>query len=370
MASRENDERLDRLRAEGKTIYSISRIDSINNCLYGAYRTYVLGERGNGNVYSCAGTITHDTLEAITNGLKTEADLLPAIKAELDNLELMGIDFPKDRNGGNSIKQGWVDDMTHFAKTYKAPKGKFETEQLFIYKTKGGNYLQGYIDLTRINKDGSIDIYDYKTSSMYVGEEIMKHGRQLLVYAAGKIQEGITVKSISWIMLKYAEIRFKGKKTAKSKEKIDLSKVVERRKIGTELAKYVEQDLLDAGYDEIDIDSYIHEFKQTNMFDCLPPEIASGYKLMPYVMKYEITQELLDECEEYIDNTIAMWESLDKTDELVYKPRAFTKLQKNGKEVKDFFFCVNLCDHFKKCPHIKDFLDRLNAESNDEEDLF
>lgn len=368
---RVNDERLEELRNSGVTIYSISRIDAINHCLYGAYRTYDLDERGIGNVYSCAGSVTHDILEEIMNGNKTEADLLPGIQDELENLDILGIEFPKGRDGSDSIKQGWVDDMTHFAETYKKPKGNFKTEQLFIYKTKGGNYLQGYIDLQRINKDGSIDIYDYKTSSMYKGEDIKLHGRQLLVYAAGKMQEGYNVKSVAWIMLKYAEIHFMGKKTTKSKEKTELCKIVERRKIGQEMAKYIEQDLYEAGYDDIDSEIILNELKKSNRFECLPEDIAKNYKMLPYVMKYDVTQELLDECEEYIDSTITMWESLNHDNDKDFKPRKFTKLQKNGKEVSDYFFCINLCDHFKQCPHIHDFLVTFEDDKKDEfSDLF
>ena len=165
---RNKDNRLQELRDKGVTVYSISRIDSINNCLHGAYRTYDLHEKGAPNIYSSAGSVTHDCLEKIMNNEATEADLLPCIQEELDNLDLLNIEFPKDRNGGDSIREGWIADMTHFASTYKKPTGNFKTEELFIYKTKGGHYLQGYIDLQRINKDGSIistsfDKYCYTT---------------------------------------------------------------------------------------------------------------------------------------------------------------------------------------------------------------
>ena len=155
-------------------------------------------------------------------------------------MELAGIDFPKARNGNISLRINWIDDMEHFCKTYKKPQGKFSTEEFFLYKTTKGHYIQGYIDLIRYNPTGdSISIYDYKTSSKYTGEEIKKHGRQLLVYAMGKMQQGIPVKSVSWIMLKYATIKFSAKKMSTSKQKTDMENTVERRKIGSEMSKYV-----------------------------------------------------------------------------------------------------------------------------------
>lgn len=367
MSEREVDPRLKELWDKGITIYSISRIDSINNCLYGAYRTYKLHERGKDNVYSSLGGRIHDVLENIENGNATEADLLPAMQAELDNLDALGIEFPKDRNGGDSIRESWIANMSHFCETYKSPR-KFTTEELFIYKTSKGYVLQGYIDAQKLNKDGSINIYDYKTSTKYSGSDEADHGRQLVVYQMGKEQEGKTVKGVAWIFLKYCEVQFMGKKTAKSKEKTLIKKVFERKKVGSEMAKYVEQDLYEHGIDGIEAEIILNELECSNTFDCLPDEIRSNYKLIPCVHPYEVTDAIKQECEDYINNTIEMWESLGD-DVKNYPPRKFTKVQKNGKVVPDYFFCTNLCGHFNECPYIHDYLDTLN-NSSDDDDLF
>lgn len=369
MAERSRDERLEELRNKGVTIYSISRIDSINNCLYGAYRTYILGERGKDNVYSALGSRIHQTLEDIENDLATEEDLMPAMQAELDNLDALGIEFPKDKNGNDSIRDGWIADMTHFCETYKAPRAKLKTEELFIYTTSKGYVLQGYIDAQRNNKDGSISIYDYKTSTKYSGTDESDHGRQLVVYQMGKEQEGKTVRDVAWIFLKYCEIQFMGKKTVKSKEKSLIKKVIERKKIGSEMAKYVEQDLYEQGIDGIDAEIIINELKTTNKFDCLPDSIRDNYKMIPCVHSYKVTDEIKRECEDYINRTIEMWESLGD-DVKNYPPRKFTKIQKNGKEVPDYFFCTNLCSHFEKCPYIHEYLDKMSNSSNEDDDLF
>ncbi len=52
--------------------------------------------------------------------------------------------------------------MKHFCNTFKAPKGKFTTEELVIYPLSEDRYVQGYIDLIRENPDGTISIYDWK----------------------------------------------------------------------------------------------------------------------------------------------------------------------------------------------------------------
>lgn len=375
MGERELKPRLKELYDKGEEVFSISKLDTINNCLMSAYKTYVLHEKGSQNVYSSAGTKIHDVLEAIMNNDANEANseanseaneanlLLAALNEELDDMEVLGMQFPNDQ-----IKDGWVKDMTHFCKTYKKPSGdNFKTEEFFLYQTKKGYWMQGYIDLQRINKDGSISIYDYKTSSLYTGAGIQEHGRQLLVYALGKMQEGYDVKSVSWIFLKYCEVRFMGYKTSKSKEKTEISKVCERRKIAQELKKYVISDILEAGYDEIEADIYFDKFKETNDFEDLPEEIRDNYKLLPHVLELPITEEALQETEDYINNTIEKWHNLKD-----YPHREFTRTQKNGKVVSDTFFCQFLCN-FKMCPAVTDYLDQQSNETDDNEeddDLF
>ena len=368
---RESDKRLEELKASGVPIYSISRLDCINRCLAEAYETYRNNNRGDGNIYALCGSKVHDVLEGIVNGEKTEKDLLPAVTAELEEAEMLGYEFPKMADGSDGIRSKWVSDMTHFCAHYKSPDPKnLTTEKLFIYKSPNGNVLQGYIDLQRKNKDGSIDIYDYKTSSLYTGAAVKEHGRQLVVYQMGLEQAGLKVNSVAWIFLKYVEIRFMGKKTVKSKEKTEISKVVERCKIGTDMAQYVEKVMIEQGFDEVDIDVTLDEFKKFNVFDVLPESVQNEFKMLPYVCKYEVTDEVKKECEEYIDKTIEMWESLGD-DESNYPPLQFTKTQKNGKVVNDLFYCTKLCSHGKTCKYLHDYLDKLdNGSSGEYDDLF
>jgi len=351
-------------------VYSISRLDAINRCLYEAYRTYILGERGGGNCYTYMGSIIHEVLEGITNGINTEADLLPAMQKELEDIDMLGIEFPKGRNGEDIIREHWIQDMTHFCNTYQAPKGKnLKAEEKFIYKTPASNTLQGFIDLQHIHKDGSIDIYDYKTSSMYSGADFKDHSRQLITYVLGKEQEGYKVNSAAFIFLKYVEFRFMGKKTVKSKNETEITKIVERCKIGKEMSPYIEVDLLNHGYDQIDAEFILSEFKKYKTVDVLPEEIRDRYSMRPCVVKADLSDEARQECIEYIDNTIAMWEGLSgKVSD--YPPLEFTKITKTGKITENTFFCTQLCPHYKECPYIHDFQMQKNTTDDDFDDLF
>lgn len=363
MATREKNTELQELFDKGIPVYSFSKLECMHGCLYEAYRTYVLHDKVNQlqNVYSILGGSTHDVLEAITNGEATESDLLPTIEKDLSELDMLDIAFPSD-----SIRDGWVTDMTHFCKTYKAPKGKFTTEEFFLYKSPNGNYLQGYIDLIKHNADGTVSIYDYKTSSMYKGEDIKKHGRQLIVYALGLEQKGFKVKNVAWIMLKYCEVKYVGKKTFRSKEETELSKVIERKNIVKELNDVIISKLEKKGYDEVDIECMMMNARETNE---IPNEVADEFRMIPYVMSYELNDETRQDTMDYIDSTVKMWENLGEL-EINYPSREFTKTQKNGKVVEDTFYCNMLCGYRKVCPHLKKFLDTKENNNTEDDDLF
>lgn len=350
------------------SVYSFSRLECINNCMYEAYRSYILDDRNNAqnNIYGILGGKIHDVLEGIMNGNSTIDDLLPAMNQELEDMDMLGIEFPKGRDGSNIIREGWIADMTHFCNTYKPPKGKFETETFFLYQTPKGHYVQGYIDLTKIHNKNTISIYDYKTSSMYRGEEIKKHGRQLVLYALGKEQEGYKIHEIAWLMLKFVEVTYTGKKTSRSKEETEISKVIERKNLIKELEPIISYKLEKYGVDEIDIEIILDEARQRNK---IPEILACEFTVKPYVMKYELTDEIRQECIEYIDNTIEKWEALNKDDETQYPPLPFTRINKNGEEKEDCFYCFSLCGYSKICPYFQTYLE-TKEQSTEDDDLW
>lgn len=365
MSDRIEDPRLTELKNKGIELYSISKLNTINGCLHEAYRTYKLHERGTQNIYSFCGTRLHDVLENMANNLATRDDLRPAIESELEDMDTLGIDFPKNDDGSSPIRDGWLKNIYHFCDTFEMPKDAWKTEELFIYKTDDGHYIQGYIDLSRIIKDGTLEIYDHKSSSMYTAQGIEEHSKQLLTYLLGKEQEGYKVSKIAWHFMKYVDVQFMGKKTIKSKEKTLLTKTIERRKIGSEMAKYIESDLIDAGIDEVECDILLNEFIETNKFDCLPDNIRSKYVMKPCIVEYEITEEAKEDCKKYITDTIKKWESLDGKDEKNFPPRSFTRMKKNGETVRDDFYCNNLCGHKRTCPYYQDYIATLDVNEDD-----
>ena len=363
---RNNQEILQKLEKQKIPIYSFSRLECINNCLYEAYRTYILDKRDSQipNIYSVCGGRIHDVLEQIMNDQANTSDLLPAMEKELEDMNMLGIEFPKGKDGADTIREGWIADMTHFCNSYVKPKGSFETETFFLYESPNKHYVQGYIDLTKLNKDETISIYDYKTSSMYRGDDIKKHGRQLVLYAMGKEQQGYKVKEIAWIMLKYCEVFYHGKKTSRSKEETDLSKIVERKNIVKDLRLVIEHKLEKLGFDELDIEFKMIEALEKNV---IPKEVENEFIIKPYVMKYELSDEIKKDCMDYIDSTIEKWEALNSDNENDFPPLPFTKKNKNGEEKEDIFYHVCLCGYSKQCPHLQKYLDTKDNIKEDDD---
>lgn len=358
MAQRELDPRLKALFDAKKKVYSISKLNTIDQCEYQAYLSYVKHAKQSSSCYSILGTRIHDCLEAIINGDSTEEDLLPALDKELEDMEMLGIDFPNDRNGGTTIRDNWIADMKDFCTSFVKPKGKFETEQLFIYQLDPDHYLQGYIDLIRYNSDDTISIFDWKTSSQFATKDLIHYGRQLVLYSMGKEQEGYKVKNVAWIMLKYAEVSWVGKARKTAKTETTIKKVFNRGKVLKELKPYLETDLEKLGYSEIDIEILLEDAVKRNSWDKLPEEVRKKYTIKPYVRYYELTDELRQETLDYINTRIAQFESKSDS-EIDWEPMDITP--------KRDYFCRNLCGHRNHCRFLIDYLNTKDNYTNDDD---
>lgn len=360
IAKREIEPQLQKLKDEGKQIYSISKANTIDQCMYQAYMTYIKHLKSRQSVYGICGTKVHDTLEAIMKGEKTVTDLEPAIDSEMETLDLLGISFPKDRLGRDSIRDNWLANMRHFARHFTKPVGKFKEEVFVLYPLSEDRYVQGYIDLIRVLDEEKkiVEVYDWKTSSQFSEEDLLHHGRQLVFYSLALEKMGYTVRKAAWIMLKYVTVTFMGKSKVNSKTKIEQVKVLERRKIAEGLTRYFRWDLEELGYDEFQIEDMIQGSLLENK---IPDPLMSRYKVRPYVRNYPITDDLKQECVDYLNNAADKFESADPDNEDDWKPMIIDR----GSE----FFCSVLCGHGDKCKYLREYYDRKTAV-DDMFDLF
>lgn len=353
------------LTAAGKQVVSISKLNTIadNGCLYEGYLTYVLGKRGTDGIYGALGGIIHDKLQMIMEQQETRKCLLPALDETLKNLNMVGIDFPKDKSGGTAIKDSWLADMTHFCKNFIPPAGEFTTEEFCLLKVNEDLYLQGYIDLIQHHKDGSISIWDWKTSTNFKTSDLLHHGRQLVCYVMAKEAEGFRVRQAGWIMLKYVEVVFRGKARANSKGKTEIHKIVNRGKLVQELAPYLKKNLLDC-LDELSADVILEQAVKENDMTILPQNVQALYTIKPYVRKYEVTNELKQETFAYIEKNAAVFrEKSDSASD--WPPKPFYKYGRNGRKIEDCFYCHSLCNHRNTCVYIKQHDEQLLSVAKD-----
>ena len=352
---RVEDARLTQLREKGCNIYSISRLNSLNQCPYAAYITYVLGDRGANNVWAALGSIMHDTLQdIIDNGTSTDV-LIERLNDGVDNLEISGIDFPKDKNGNSSIRDNWIKNMTTFCRNFKAPDGKFETEQLVLYKVSDEDYVQGYIDLLRHNDDGTVSVFDWKTSSQFKGDHLIEAGRQLVLYAQALEQEGYRVRDLAWVMLKYCVVSWK-QKNGKIKEK-----VCEWRNYVAQIRPYLLNPPVPVNMDEIELELLIDKAVEKNSLDGLPAELKDQFEVKQYVRYYDYNQCNIDETLEYVNNQIKSFKERGN-DEKNYPPTDVAQ---------DSYFCSALCGHNSRCQYYKDYCATfVKTNKNDDDSLF
>lgn len=353
---RAKEDRLEALKAQGKNIYSISRLNSLNQCAYSAYITYVLGDRGDNNVWAALGSIMHDTLQSIIdNGTSTDS-LIESLQDGIDNLDISGIDFPKDRNGGDSIRDNWVANMTEFCTHFIPPNGEFKTEQLVIYKVSEDDYVQGYIDLLRIDDEGTVSVFDWKTSSQFKGDHLIEAGRQLVLYAQALEQAGYEINELAWVMLKYCVVSWK-QKNGKIKEKI-----CEWRNYVAQIRPYLLKPPVAVDIDEFELDALVDEAVEKNSLNGLPAELRDQFEVKQYVRYYDYTPEVIKETLSYVTDQIQSFKDRGE-DEKNYPPKDVEK---------DSYFCSSLCGHNKKCPYYKDYCSSFikTDKKNEEDDLF
>lgn len=345
---RAKDPRLQELKEEGVHVYSYSKLNCVNDCLLESWYSYIKHEPGLQSVYGLLGGASHQVTEDLIEGKATCDDLLPALHSALDECDTLGLTFPKDFRGNDSIKEKWIKDMTHFCQNFYPPRGKYIVEQLVILRVSPTRALQGYIDLTKLNDDGTVSVYDLKTSSRYKPSDLLEHGRQLVIYAMALEQAGYTVKNLAWIMLKYVEIRYTWYATSRSRNKTQCIRIVNRSKIYDTIAPAVESACRDAGMDEAEIEFAMLDFKETNLLGPkFPMSVVQQFIIKPFVEPYPYTPELKQEAITYINKVADVYESLPQDETTPWPARKVDK--------ECAFFCNNLCSYRKICPAIRDY---------------
>lgn len=327
MAKDDISKQLNKLKNDGVQIWSNSRLNTFNTCQYEYYMNYILKLESKDNIYNIMGNVIHDCLDDIHNNKKNELDMLTEYLIGLNKCKLFGIEFPADY-----IEKSWKTDMNHFIHNFKKLDGKHITEHGFIFELDG-HVLTGYIDETR-EKDGIVEILDWKTSSEFKDGKLQEAGRQLLIYAlAYENEKGKLPDKVGWYMLKYLYIDYDGK-----------TKMVARRNAVKDIKGLINTQLKKLGYSESDRDLLITEAMNNNNLNNMPKEVQDRFQYRNCILYYDITEERIQELKDYIKNTVNAVNNKDENNEEEWKPKENTK---------EDFYCMNLCGHKEHCKYYK-----------------
>ena len=87
-------EKINKLKEEGYTIYSISRLNTVDECGWEYWQTYKEHLASKDNIYGFTGTRIHKCLEDIQNGIKV--DFPKEVDKMLAEAQMLDITFPTE----------------------------------------------------------------------------------------------------------------------------------------------------------------------------------------------------------------------------------------------------------------------------------
>lgn len=321
-------------------LWSWSRFHTYETSPFEYFLKYVIKKKPDktDSAYAPYGAICHEILEKYYLGEIKYEEMISEFEDNVFTLELGDFKFNRtDEEKNKNIKEKYYENIEHFFKNHTKITDEFEIERFIPIKV--GNYVfQGYIDMLRKDKDGNHIIQDWKTSTIYKGEKIIKEAPQLVLYAEGIRQMGVPIEKIKccWNFLKYVNVSIE-QANGNVKER-----QIERCKLGSSLIATVKMWLKKLGYTE-NMEYYIDSVLSSNSLNNLPNDVKSKFKIedcyvyIPYTIDTinEIKKRILSTIPEIIDKTNTYWTT---TDEKVF-------YDDEEKVKKESFYFANLCEY-------------------------
>lgn len=242
-------------KSKGVRLWSFSECSSYNNCPHEHYLNKKLKLKGKPNIYTESGSLSHGILEDhYTEERLTREEMTKRFNEGMLKIFTDGYRFPKQ-----STEIGYMQNMRLYYQSFETDENikkceEFVSMPLWIYdKSLVDNYFQGWADAI-LEKDGEISIGDFKSSTRYYGQELIKKSKQLILYAiAYEYLYKKPVKSVFFDFLKYCNVTYqndKGRKLSKIIERKDLFTVqniisVEKAYVFVELNDEIKQEAID-----------------------------------------------------------------------------------------------------------------------------
>ena len=300
-----SEEELDKICKElgVNTLWSFSRFDKFRQSKYEFFLTYIKHETPQGEIspYGCLGSECHDLIEKFYNDEIKYKDLVDAYEvAFATNIDMLGYKFNRsDEEMNKSIKRKYFENLLEFFKNFKPLPYKMACEKFVTCKVTDDIVFQGYCDAVCKDEYGIYHIWDWKTSSKYVGKAIEEHSHQLVIYAEALRQMGLPADKIKcgWCFLKYVTV-----KSEQVNGKISET-IIERRDIGQKLQAKAKVWLKKLGYED-QMEELLNEMLVSNSIDCLPDEVKEKFTIEDCYVEVENWQDIWEDLKEEIIETI------------------------------------------------------------------
>lgn len=340
-------------------LYSWSKYNCYKNSIYEYFLKYILKilEDRDDGIYGISGGVCHDILEKFYSKQIEYKDMLQEYENSLFTFNMGELKYDRTNKEKNeNIAKKYEYCLRHFFQNHNVINKKVELEKFITIKINSFIF-QGYIDFIH-KEDNCFIITDWKTSSIYTGKKIDKEKGQLVLYAEGIRQLGVSLENIKirWNFLKYVIVEVQqanGKTTERN---------IARNEIGESLKSNAKMWLNKSNrYTEEEVESYLDLLTLTNNINNLPEDIKSKYKVSDCYVYIPITEEAIESLKSDIINTII---DISKKEVEYFKTKDENVWWEEVTDKKSYYF-ANLSGYSAKLhkPYGA-YLDKLNLHKN------
>ena len=361
MARLEHKE-LEKIKQKHNTdrLWSWSRMNTYMTSKFEYLLKYVLKSKEDrcDSCYVTLGSICHSVLEKFYEGKIEYKDMIDEYNDGFTTaITIAELKFSRsDEEKNKSIGEKYNENLIHFFNNHKVYKYKLLVEKPIVINING-NVFVGYIDGLYKDDDGNYYILDFKTSSIYTGNTLVKNSGQLILYSIGLYQMGIPLDKIKpcFNFLKYCTIKYEQKNGAIKERN------VERCKIGESLQSNAKTWLKHFGYEP---DEYLKEMLDTNSIDCLPDEVKAKYEISDCHVYVDLSEKTIEYWTDLIDVTLKDIMLREKDYEETKALECFWDDEEDVKAQSYYF--ANLCSYSatKHLPY-KAYLEKYEASKKD-----
>lgn len=351
-------------------LWSFSKFDTYRTSHYEFLLKYVLHEKElseKESAYAPMGSSCHDALEKFYNGEVKYEELSEMFDdAWMMNIDIANLYFDRgDTTKNNNMKDKYYANLKHYFEHFTPIEGKTVMEQFLTIKVNDDIVFQGYADCMVQNKEtGTIDIIDFKTSSLYSGSiekggALKDHAAQLTLYAEALRQKGVPQDKIraGFSFLKYVSVdceQVNGK--IKTRQ-------IERNKIGESLQASAKTWLKKLGHED-EMMEYLDTLAQSNDVTTLPEDVQAKFKVYDCYVWLDNIWDFYEELKVEIIETIAEIRSKVAAYETTKDDNLFWDSDESLKAQS--YYYNNLCGYsLKQLRPYQQYLDKLKAEKED-----